>query len=738
MRRKNLGSKLVKKCIVWAMTFMMIFTPVVSNIGTMTVYAEEKTEEPTEVVQEAAEVAETAAEIASDLAYETENAVTEVATVTNPEGALDTVDTLIGEEAAAPAGSGEEGGSGEMQEASGIYGDLADLETAATSVVSLGGKSAETLKEAQEAYNKIMEAGLTNEEISKNLVDASPKIAEADKKAKEQLAQAEEAYDEAAEAYAAAQEKAAAAETILDIINKYKDNPSSIDLDALIATADSEVVKAELNALKSLSESKLKDEDINAKISEAEGALKAAEEAGKELELAKAEKKAAEAVSAAVSKMAVDAQTVMDDQKENPGVKKADVEQVTEYAQIVESANKKTNDAIDTLEEAHTSSASELKEAIKALEGRRAEAEEKLNEAKIEIGNAKTLYDAVKSVLTVVRNNASTIEVYKTWIDDLSAKKNSGEKLEKTAGEYREWNSKLSDGGVTTAAFVQKINNKTNTYDFDLTDGEVVSRSSSLFSKVTNKQVEVPYSIWAKYVQYASINIGEVAAASKNRGNGVATGIKDLNNSEAKAEGASMPVIYWQLDSDEKLTGDYFENVAELEDGKTYFIGYTFKHEGDGYHIDGYMFKYEGQKFVPVIKQDPTPTPTTPTTPGTSPAPTTTPGGGTTPDVTPDDGGDTTVIIPDAPVALAAAPVAADNGAAVLGARRTDGDAAEAAVLGARRGTEQAVLGKRRKPQTGDSAALNAWMAAMTMAVGAAGISGTKLAKGKKKEEKED
>ena len=96
------------------------------------------------------------------------------------------------------------------------------------------------------------------------------------------------------------------------------------------------------------------------------------------------------------------------------------------------------------------------------------------------------------------------------------------------------------------------------------------------------------------------------------------------------------------------------------------------------------------------------------------------------------------MIIPDAPVALAAAPVVADNGAAVLGARRTDGDATEAAVLGARRGTEQAVLGKRRKPQTGDNAALNAWMAAMTMAVGAAGNAGTKLAKGKNKEEKED
>lgn len=144
--------------------------------------------------------------------------------------------------------------------------------------------------------------------------------------------------------------------------------------------------------------------------------------------------------------------------------------------------------------------------------------------------------------------------------------------------------------------------------------------------------------------------------------------------------------------------------------------------------LDSYTTSYQwGFELAPA---SPTPTPVTPTPVTPTPEPTT-PGGGTTPT-------DTPVIIPDEPVALAAAPVAADNGAAVLGARRTDGDAAEAAVLGARRGTEQAVLGKRRKPQTGDTAALNAWMAAMTMAAGAAGISGTKLAKGKKKEEKED
>lgn len=282
-----------------------------------------------------------------------------------------------------------------------------------------------------------------------------------------------------------------------------------------------------------------------------------------------------------------------------------------------------------------------------------------------------------------------------------------------------------------------------NGKEFDTTDKGVIGRDPKYFIEVSKGAAStqvVPYSIYRAYVDamYETYTVEE-ARSGKGQGKGISTGTLDKNN---KYTDGSMRVLYWIIDENNKLTGDYLTE-DELKDGEVYFVGYTFKQHTDGYHIDGVLFKYSApEEPTPGPSETPspseTPAPSTTPTPGTSPAPTTTPGGGTTPDVTPDDGGDTTVIIPDAPVALAAAPVAADNGAAVLGARRTDGDAAEAAVLGARRGTEQAVLGKRRKPQTGDNAALNAWMAAMTMAAGAAGISGTKLAKGKKKEEKED
>ena len=282
-----------------------------------------------------------------------------------------------------------------------------------------------------------------------------------------------------------------------------------------------------------------------------------------------------------------------------------------------------------------------------------------------------------------------------------------------------------------------------NGKEFDTTDKGVIGRDPKYFIEVSKGAAStqvVPYSIYRAYVDamYETYTVEE-ARSGKGQGKGISTGTLDKNN---KYTDGSMRVLYWIIDENNKLTGDYLTE-DELKDGEVYFVGYTFKQHTDGYHIDGVLFKYSApEEPTPGPSETPspseTPAPSTTPTPGTSPAPTTTPGGGTTPDVTPDDGGDTTVIIPDAPVALAAAPVVADNGAAVLGARRTDGDAAEAAVLGARRGTEQAVLGKRRKPQTGDSAALNTWMAAMTMAAGAAGISGTKLAKGKKKEEKED
>ena len=81
-------------------------------------------------------------------------------------------------------------------------------------------------------------------------------------------------------------------------------------------------------------------------------------------------------------------------------------------------------------------------------------------------------------------------------------------------------------------------------------------------------------------------------------------------------------------------------------------------------------------------------------------------------------------------VPLAAVPADAP---AVLGARRAAQDE-KPAVLGVKRGTDQAVLGKRRSPKTGDSTEVFAWAGAMAIAGAAAVVSGTKLTKKKEEE----
>lgn len=425
--------------------------------------------------------------------------------------------------------------------------------------------------------------------------------------------------------------------------------------------------------------------------------------------------------------------------------------------------------AMDT--EAAKKAASEMKE-LKPVISSITEAQTAVNKAQNDIKVAQDTYDKASADLEKLKESVkdskfdslslellkSKLELLKSKIEEAKAAVNEAEDELKVAiaakavaQNYADWANALISEHYTRSyaqalvdesgkAILDEEGNKqfsfVNGKEFDITDKGVVSRDPKWFLEVSegkqSKQV-VPYSIYRAYVKamYESYNYSMLSVNEKNEGKGLGISTGTITETGEQIDG-TMKVIYWEVDENNKLTGNQIP-TDKLVNGQTYFVGYTFKHEGDGYHIDGVLFTYK----APV---QPTPGPSEAPSPSEnpSPAPTTTPGGGTTPDATPDDGGDTTVIIPDAPVALAAAPVAADDGATVLGARRTDGDATEAAVLGARRGTEQAVLGKRRKPQTGDTAALNAWMAAMTMAAGAAGISGTKLAKGKKKEEKED
>lgn len=140
----------------------------------------------------------------------------------------------------------------------------------------------------------------------------------------------------------------------------------------------------------------------------------------------------------------------------------------------------------------------------------------------------------------------------------------------------------------------------------------------------------------------------------------------------------------------------------------------------------------------------------TPGTPGETPEPTLgTPGTTPTPEVTPTPGtpGETpeptpgTPEEPPTPEVTPVPPVPGNNvppepptpQGTVLGARRVQMNARDAAVLGVRRGVESAVLGKRRRPSTGDSTAMFVWIIVLSIAIGGALSSGVFLVAGRNK-----
>ncbi|MCM1126739.1 MAG: Cna B-type domain-containing protein, partial [Lachnospiraceae bacterium] len=161
-----------------------------------------------------------------------------------------------------------------------------------------------------------------------------------------------------------------------------------------------------------------------------------------------------------------------------------------------------------------------------------------------------------------------------------------------------------------------------------------------------------------------------------------------------------------------------WEDLAEKKDGK--LISYTVTEIETA---DGYTVSYSDDTFVITNTHTPTPTPT----PGNEPTPT--PGGGNEPTPTPGDEPGPTPEVNPTP-GYTPAPSATPNDEEVLGARRSPN-----AVLGARRGPKTAVLGKRRRPATGDSFALLIWIMVLSLGAGGTVVSSTML-RYKKRDEK--
>ena len=358
------------------------------------------------------------------------------------------------------------------------------------------------------------------------------------------------------------------------------------------------------------------------------------------------------------------------------------------------------------------------KNAAQAAEKVISTAQDTITAAEDTYNDAKAKLDAVKAAAKNVKTPA-TLELQRLFEQIQKAEqkvKDTEESLKeavaaKNAAEnFKKWADSLITGQYTRAyaqAAADENGKKTplteNLKNYDTSNDKVISRPTSDFVCVSKgtSSVKVPYTIYRDYVNL----MYQKDYDSKPRGKGISTGSK-------------MDVIYWEVGTDGKLSGNYFTSLDELTTGSTYFIGYTFKYEKDGYHIDGLMYKYEDSKEEPTTSPSEAPSTAPSTTPSTAPT------GG--------DGGTTgtTVTIEDQSVPLAAVPADAP---AVLGARRAAQDE-EPAVLGVKRGTDQAVLGKRRSPKTGDSTEVFAWAGAMAIAGAAAVVSCTKLARKKEEE----
>ncbi len=305
-------------------------------------------------------------------------------------------------------------------------------------------------------------------------------------------------------------------------------------------------------------------------------------------------------------------------------------------------------------------------------------AEERLNELKDSVKNKTFDSVTLKALQEKIEAAQAAVKAAEDELKKAEIQKNA-------AQNYANWADQLVKDHYTRAyaqATKDANGNKTplteNLRDYDLKNDEVITRSPEDFVCVSpgTDSVKVPYAIYRDYVQ---------AMYEKYQAD-------QINSGKGTSTGDNMDVIYWVVDENGKLTGEYFDSIDDLSTGR-YFVGYSFKREKDGYHLDGVMWDY-------VLSN-----------PDVNPTPTTGPQGGGS-----GDGEVLTVTIEDGAVALAAAPNADQ---AVLGARRLPANPnADQAVLGARRGVDQAVLGKRRRPQTGDNAMLAAWV----MAFGASAV----------------
>ena len=342
------------------------------------------------------------------------------------------------------------------------------------------------------------------------------------------------------------------------------------------------------------------------------------------------------------------------------------------------------------------------------------DAKDAVDNADNNIENAQKLFDEASEALADLKDKAESKVFDSITLGELRAKITAAERAVTAAGSklwqaqvakeaaenYANWAEALVTKHETRVyaqaekdASGKKVALTENLKEYDLTNEDVRSRKQEDFISVTvdKTSVEVPYIIYKDYVEamyekYKATNI--------NYGKGTSTG-------------DNMDVIYWAVDKNGNLTGDSYSSKSELETGR-YFIGYTFKQEGDGYHIDGVMWDYT--KDV-TLEEEENPAIKNPD--------------GENPDGETPDGGNPVIENPGS----------GNPGGGNPGGGNPGGRAASPAgdVLGAKRediamvAEEGDVLGATRAPKTSDSAKAILWMLVMgSSAIGAAAAMASK------------
>ena len=275
-----------------------------------------------------------------------------------------------------------------------------------------------------------------------------------------------------------------------------------------------------------------------------------------------------------------------------------------------------------------TKTDAEGKDIFETASARVEEAENTLAEIK---ENAKNYTSLNKVNLTKLLNQIASaenaVQMANDALDQAKKDKDAAVRYATYAANYAEYAKEQEQNPslqkATGFAQIAKdeqgniIYNTGNINGFDEEDGKVVSRPQTYFTAISGyKSITVPESVYRLY-------LAAIVEHEKDNQTGVVdkagAGIAMQTTDNEKG---SLPLLYWELDENNNLTGNYFTSTTQLKDGGKYFIAYTFKKESDmkakGYHFDGYMYVYEVQS-EDKPETPPTQPEETPETPPTQP-----------------------------------------------------------------------------------------------------------------------